>query len=343
VEQGAVFGGYLLRRTHEDATGPVNRAGFDARGDQPHDLFLQLLPVTGVIFVPDHQVHHESFQAPVSMGLHKLAHEIDVGRSADLKQHDRQVAGDGVTPQARLATAVLDEQGRIGAQRGIGVDDATRQPRIQLRVGLCSVDLAQHDLAVGPSQVENAVREMAVVIFVDQAQGRVAGVGDARDNIDRGRLLRIQGQQIADGDNRIQHRAVAARQRRRIVHGQRGGGAAGAADEAQAVGLVGHCSDIDTVRDHQVEHPGSRLAQRTRSARAQDGTPLGQNLGLDKKVAEGRVQFVGGRRRDDDFGITRDIDLPALPRAIGDAHPAQLDVIFGRHDDLGMRLEIAVA
>ena len=30
-------------------------------GNEPHDLVVEQLPVTGVIFVPDHQVHRQSF------------------------------------------------------------------------------------------------------------------------------------------------------------------------------------------------------------------------------------------------------------------------------------------
>ena len=40
------------------------------------------------------------------MGLHELAHQVDVGRVADLQQHDRQIAGDGVAPEAGLPAAV---------------------------------------------------------------------------------------------------------------------------------------------------------------------------------------------------------------------------------------------
>jgi hypothetical protein len=55
------------------------------------------------------------------------------------------------------------------------------------------------------------------------------------------------------------------------------------------------------------------------------------------------MQFVRGRRCDDDLGIAGDVDLAALPRAVGDADTAQFDVVFRRDDDLGMGLEITVA
>ena len=127
LEQDAVLLRYLVRRSYENAARSIGHVGFDACGNEPHDLVVEKLPVTGVIFVPDHQVHRQSFQAPVRMGLYELAHQIDIGRIFNLQQHDRQIAGNGVAPQTGLPAAVLDEDARVGAQRGIGVDDRARQ------------------------------------------------------------------------------------------------------------------------------------------------------------------------------------------------------------------------
>ena len=55
------------------------------------------------------------------------------------------------------------------------------------------------------------------------------------------------------------------------------------------------------------------------------------------------MQRVRGRRRESDLRVARDVDRPPCPRAVGDAEPAQLDVVFGRDDDLGMRFEVVVA
>lgn len=37
------------------------------------NLVLEQLPVTGVILIPDHQVHHQPLQTPVRMGLNELS------------------------------------------------------------------------------------------------------------------------------------------------------------------------------------------------------------------------------------------------------------------------------
>jgi hypothetical protein len=41
------------------------------------------------------------------------------------------------------------------------------------------------------------------------------------------------------------------------------------------------------------------------------------------------MQRVRGRRCDHDFGVTGNLDLPALSRAVGDANPAQFDIVLG--------------
>ena len=86
------------------------------------------------------------------------------------------------------------------------MDDRAGQACMQLRVGLAGIELPQHHLAVGPGQVEDAVRKVPVEVFLDQAHGRVAGVTDARHDVDRDRLFRIEGNAMTDGDDRIQHR-----------------------------------------------------------------------------------------------------------------------------------------
>ena len=48
LEQNAVLARISGRRADEDAARPVHDVGFDAGGNQTHDLVLQMLPVTGV-------------------------------------------------------------------------------------------------------------------------------------------------------------------------------------------------------------------------------------------------------------------------------------------------------
>jgi hypothetical protein len=81
LEEHAILIRDLIRRPDEDAAGPIHHMRLHARGDQAQDLVLELLPVTGAVFVPDHQVHGQSLQAPIGMRLHQLLDQRDVAGS----------------------------------------------------------------------------------------------------------------------------------------------------------------------------------------------------------------------------------------------------------------------
>ena len=200
----------MLCMPHEDAARSIDHVGFDARGNEPHDPLLEQLPISDAVFVPDDQVNRQSLQAPIRVGLYELADEVDIRQFSDLQQHDGQIAGNGVTPQAGLPATVIDQNARVGAQRGIGVDDRAGEAAIELRVGLGRVELPQHHLAVGPRQIEDAIRETPILVFFDQTQGCVARFADASNHVDRCRLLRIERYAIADRHNRIEDRTLAS-------------------------------------------------------------------------------------------------------------------------------------
>ena len=343
LEQDAVLVRDLFRPSHEDPARSVHHMRFDASGDQPHDLILQDLPITAAVLVPDHEIHRQSLQPPVRMRLHQPAHEIDVLRVPDLQENDRKIARNCVAPQPGLATPVPQENAGLRAQRGIGVDDGTGEARIQLRIGLGGIDLPQRHPAVRPRQIEDAVRQVPILVFSGEAQGGIARLGDAGRDVNRRRLLRIESHPVSDRDDRVQNRALLAGQPAGIGHRLRGGDRASASDERHAVGLVGNVQRFDSVDGHQVEHPGRVLLQRTGSPRAQDGLPLRDDLRLHEEIGERRMQRVRGRRRESDFRVTRDLDRPPRPRTVGDAKSAQFDVVFRRDDDLGMRFESVVA
>ncbi len=67
---------------------------------------------------------------------------------------------------------------------------------------------------------------------------------------------------------------------------------------------------------------------------AEQGGAFGQVLRLDKKSSECRVGDVSGRRRQDDLGITRDVDLADTHAVIRHPHPAHFDVVFRRDRDV---------
>jgi hypothetical protein len=212
LHEDAILVRNLLGPAHEDPAGAVDHVRLDARGDEPHDPVLQHLAVAAAVLVPDHQVHGEALQAPVRVRLHHLADELDVVRIAHLQQHDRQVARDGVAPEARLPAAVAQQHGRQRAQPRVGVEHGAREARVELRIGLRRIDLPQRHPAVGPREVEDAVGEAAVLVFADEGERGLAPLGHAGSDVDRRRLLRPQDDAMPDRGDRVQHRALAARQ-----------------------------------------------------------------------------------------------------------------------------------
>ena len=97
---------HLIRWPDEDATGPFRKVSFNAGGDQAQNLLLQLLPVPGLVLIPYDQIHRQPLQSPIRMGLDQLADQLDTIGIGDLHQNNRQIAGNRMSPQARLATPV---------------------------------------------------------------------------------------------------------------------------------------------------------------------------------------------------------------------------------------------
>jgi hypothetical protein len=82
---------------------------------------------------------------------------------------------------------------------------------VQLRIGLRGVDLAPHDLALRPGQIEHAIGEAAVAVFVDQRDAGLAIGADAGHHVDDRRLFRRQHDAATDRDHRIEYRAGRVR------------------------------------------------------------------------------------------------------------------------------------
>ena len=92
-----------------------------------------------------------------------------------------------------------------------------------------------------------------------------------------------------------------------------------------------------------MKHPWCIVADRAGPARAENRLLLANDFGLNKKIAECRMQRIGGRRCEDDLCVARHIDGSSCFGPVGDADPAQFDVIFGRNGDLGMGVQLAAA
>ena len=172
-----------------------------------------------------------------------------------------------------MAAPILYQNTGISAQRGVDIHHGARQTTVELGVGLAGIDLPQHHLGVRPGQLEHAIRQPLILIFFGQAQHCVARFSHADHHIDGGRLLRVEGDRIANSDDRIQHRALAPRKLARracsSTQGLRVSGGAGAAYELHAARFIRDGVDARSVHCHQVHHPRHFLAGRARSACAQ--------------------------------------------------------------------------
>jgi len=318
----------LVGRAHEDPAGLIDAVGVEAGGDQLRDLFDQGGVATALPLAEDHEVHRQSVQAPIRVAGYKLARQIDIRRVCNAQQHDRQIAGNGIGPQTRPALAIPAENARVGAQRSVGVDDRTGKTCVEPRIRFAGLEPAQDRLATRRRHCENAIGNLPILVSLDQCHTRLACPADAADQIDDCGFTRIERDGTADRGHRIEHRARAPRQCRVVVQRLRISRGAAATDEAHAIRLIGDLSPCRLGRGQQMKHPGRRLAGSARTARAQDRLALGQDFGFDKQFAERRMCGVGGGRREHDFRVTRYIKRPACERTVGDADPAQLDIIF---------------
>ncbi|MNC76932.1 hypothetical protein D3C75_1287630 [compost metagenome] len=75
---------------------------------------------------------------------------------------------------------------------------------------------------MGPCQVEDAVGEVPVAVFIDQVQTVLTAVRDAGHQVNGRRLSGFQGDTAADGHDRVQHRACGAGQLLDIAIERRG-------------------------------------------------------------------------------------------------------------------------
>src|SRR5678810_1154794 len=112
---------------------------------------------------------------------------------------------------------------------------------------------------------------------------------------------------------------------------------------AAAVGLVLGASAELPLDDDGVGGPDGRLRRRPNPARGQQAAQVGQRLGLDEEVGEGRVGVVRGRRSQHELAVGRYLELARLEPEIRDRDPADLGVVLGGDEHLERGRDRAVA
>ena len=94
--------------------------------------------------------------------------------------------------------------------------------------------------------------------------------------------------------------------------------------------------------DHVKRHEG-RLVGRPRAAAEDETGALRIEFGLDEQLAERWMRQVVLGPCQHDLGVARQLDFARLRAAIGHRQPPHLHVVFRRHGDLELGLEVAVA
>lgn len=91
-EQDAVFLGHLVDVARKDAAWLVEQLALRAGLHQADDGVEQVLAIAREGLGPDDEIHLEAFLAPVRVGLHQVADEIEIGGVGDGQQDNGPVA-----------------------------------------------------------------------------------------------------------------------------------------------------------------------------------------------------------------------------------------------------------
>ena len=104
LQEGAILVAELFGSPNEDTSRSVEGRGIRSGRTESNDQVLQFLTITRIAIVPDDQIHRQSFDPPVAVGLHELPHQLQSLRLSNSQEHNREVARDPVSPQPRLAS-----------------------------------------------------------------------------------------------------------------------------------------------------------------------------------------------------------------------------------------------
>ena len=271
------------------------------------------------------------------MGAQQLAHDRDVLDVVDPHEDDREVARDALRPERRRPAAAAANRVGGRTQRRIGVEHVAGETLKE--AGLLGVDaeIAQLHLRLGPRQRGRAVEGGRVLVLVDQVQHLAAGRRDDRPERDAHRAARRHPHATTQREDGIEDGADGVRKRPAVHHRDRRPDVAAAAEEAGAVGFDLRLAHRLAFDDGEVRRPDLGLAGRATTPRREDGAVPGEILGLHEELGEGRVRRVGGGRREHEFGVRRELDVPRAAARIRDRDAPNLGVVLRRDDDLERR------
>ena len=117
-------------------------------------------------------------------------------------------------------------------------------------------------------------------------------------------------------------------------HGDRPVAVVATAEEPGPVGFHFRLPHRLAVNDGQMRGPNLLLGRRPPPPCCQDGAEIGEILGFDEQLHEGRMRDIVGLRCQHQFGIGRHVDLACPVAGIGNRNAADLGVALARNQHL---------
>ena len=137
-----------------------------------HELQQQALHLVEIIrrmLVQDDDVGPQPLETPELLRVQELPHQRQRVHFSDTQQHDRQIPGDALTPEI-LLTERVGGNVRGTEARGVGAEDARRQPIEEHGLLIAEPEVLQRDVHMGERHRERPRGGAGVAILSRQSQ-----------------------------------------------------------------------------------------------------------------------------------------------------------------------------
>ena len=230
------------------------------------------------------------------------------------------------------------------AQRGIGIEDARRQPLEEVRLVGRDPEVAQLDLRLRPREARHALERRRVAVLGGERE-------DGAPAMSATTVARCT-RTVAPGARRtrrrrlkigIEHRAGGVRQRTPLRDRDRIPDVASRVREsAPGPSRTGRCRPISP--STVITWAAQTGCSRSRGRRpATSASSAGTNSVCTKRFEKAGCAASAAGGREDDLGVRRHLDLARPRSAVRQRHLADLGVVLRRDDDLQGRRDRPVA
>ena len=270
-----------------------------------------------------------------------------MSRSSGSSMRTRTIGRSPEMPWAQSAAAprrVAPQHVAGRPQRRVGVEDAARpgpgrgapRPGSMPRWWSCTCACVQASVAVR-SKVAGS-RYLSASAEASSREGATSV-----EKIDADALAGREADAAPQAEDRIEHGARGVGQRPAVDHRHRRADAAAAAEESRRGRSRTERRRRLALDGDDVGRPDGGSSADRGAAGRQERPELRHELGLDEEVGERRVRGVGGRRRQHELGVGRQLELARLRAEVRDRDAADLGVVLRRDHDLERGRDGAVA